>query len=96
VEILRPRKLRGADVDGRNATRLRRGLEALGLEVRERNRAITQPGLPLGYNRCSQTIELAVPAPRNERKRPVRRKFQLRATAVDGSRDKDRFVLHCR
>jgi hypothetical protein len=96
VKIIRPRKLRGAGVGGRNATRLRRALEALGLDVRERSRVITHPGEPLGYNRCSQTIELAVPAPRGKQKKSVRRTFQLRATAVDGSRDKDRFVFHCR
>jgi hypothetical protein len=78
-----------------NAIRLEQALASLGLEVLRRGQVIAPQVAALGGDTCGPMIRLAVPAPSGPRPRPVRRKFQLRATAVDGRADVDRFILSC-
>jgi hypothetical protein len=73
--------------------RLEQALASLGLEVRRRGQVVAPQIAPLGHNTCGPMTRLTVPAPSGAK--PVRLKFQLRGTAIDGRVDADRFVLSC-
>jgi hypothetical protein len=97
VEVLWPsavRKRSTADRD--NARRLETMLAAAGLEVRRRDRVISEAVTSLGNDTCTAPIHLVAPAPRTKQQQPVRRVFKLEARGVDGQRDRDRFAVICR
>jgi hypothetical protein len=50
---------------------------------------------PLGDDVCSPVIRLRTPSPAISGGRAVRGRFVLRATALGGGIDKDRFVTVC-
>jgi hypothetical protein len=90
IEVLRPKASRSAA-----AAEIEQALGALGLEVRRRGRVIAGSMAPVGDSQCSPLVRLVTPAPKAKRKKASLRKIQLRATAVNGRRDKDRFTLAC-
>jgi hypothetical protein len=96
VEVLRPRVGRKAVVAGSaNAEVLESAFGDLGLEVRRGHQVISEPVAPLGDNLCSPPIRLGSPSPAISGGRAVRGTFVLRATALGGGTDKDRFVTVC-
>jgi hypothetical protein len=97
VEVLWPSAARRrATVDRENARSLEARIGAVGLEVRRKDRVVTEAIASVGNDTCTAPIHLVAPAPRTKQQESVRRVFRLEARGVDGQRDRDRFVLVCR
>jgi hypothetical protein len=97
VEVVRPSAAKLVSIGNQaNGMQLEQAFEALGLEVRRRDRVIADAITPVGDNLCSPLIRLATPAPKVDGGRPRRRRFQFLAQALNGRRDKDRLTLVCR
>jgi hypothetical protein len=84
-----------------NARRLELAAEHFGLEVRRRNRTISEFSLGEGdvdiTPVCGPAFELMVPAPKPKaRRNAIKRRFRINAESVDGRHDGDRFLLICK
>jgi hypothetical protein len=90
MEVLRPKATRSIA-----AAEIEQALGALGLEIRRRGQVVADSIAPVGNNQCSPLVRLVTPAPKGKGKRTSLKKFQLRATAINGRRDKDQFTLAC-
>ncbi len=90
MEVLKPKATRST-----SAQRIEQALGALGVEVRRRGRVIADATTPVGDSQCSPLVRLVMPAPKTSGGKPLLEKFQLRATAMSGQRDKDQFTLAC-
>jgi len=95
-EIMSPHAQRSrSPLDQANALAFEEMLASLGLEVRRGKTVIAAATGSGVQNVCSPLIELSMPAPAAEGRKPIRRKFRMRTQAGDGRRDADRLVLEC-
>ena len=90
MEVLRPKATRSSA-----AAEIEQALGALGLEVRRRGRVIGDSTWPVGNSQCSPLVSLVTPAPKAKGKKASLQEFQLSATAINGRRDRDQFILAC-
>jgi hypothetical protein len=96
IEVGQPKiAVASAVTSASNAQVLETALGALGLEVRRHGRVLIEPIAPVGKNLCSPMIRVLTPSPALTDGRPVRRSFTFIAEAMNGRRDKDRFVTIC-
>jgi hypothetical protein len=102
VEVMSPRPDRiTPPINYINARRLELAAEHFGLEVRRRNRTISEFSLGEGdvdiTPVCGPAFELMVPAPKPKaRRNAIKRRFRINAESVDGRHDGDRFLLICK
>ena len=85
MEVLQPNATRSSA-----AAEIEQALGALGLEVRRRGRVIADSIAPVGNSQCSPLVRLVTPAPKAKGKKASLKKFQLRATAISGTKTSSR------
>lgn len=95
LEVLTPNPERSAALDRDNAQALEHGMQVLGIEVRRRGRVLAPGRSVSSRDLCSPLVTLTTPAPGNQVRKPMRRKFKVRGTADDGRKDVNTLVLEC-
>ena len=95
IEVVSPSAAaKGAALDRSNALAIEQSVGAVGIEVVRGGKVITPAGGSVGLNHCSPLVNLTVPASTGTGAKPVRRTFQLRATAARRT-DVDLLTLEC-